>query len=55
MIDIYCKGTKKKKGIPCRRYLGKVEGSAGLLCPICKTLNLIHNGIITVKDRQPEQ
>jgi phage FluMu protein Com len=52
MVIVYCQGTKNKIGIPCRRYLGKVEGKAELLCPICKTLNVINNGVITVKDRQ---
>jgi phage FluMu protein Com len=45
-IDVYCQGTKKK-GMPCRRYLGKVEGKAELLCPICKTVNVVENGKIT--------
>lgn len=48
MKDIYCKGVKKKLGIPCRRYLGKAD-NAELLCPICKTWNIIRNGIVTVK------
>lgn len=50
MIDIYCQGTKKI-GIPCRRYLGKVEGKAELLCPICKTVNVVEDGKITVKEK----
>lgn len=49
-IDVYCQGVKKI-GIPCRRYLGKVEGKAELLCPICKTLNVVEGGKITVKER----
>lgn len=48
--EVYCQGTKKI-GIPCRRYLGKVEGKAELLCPICKTLNVVDGGKITVKER----
>lgn len=51
MQDIYCQG-KKKNGIPCKRYLGKVEGKAELLCPICKTLNVVEQGKITVKKRE---
>jgi phage FluMu protein Com len=51
MIDIYCRGTKKKLGIPCRRYLGRVEGKAELLCPICKTLNVIDGAHIAVKEK----
>jgi phage FluMu protein Com len=47
-IDVYCQGTKKK-GMPCRRYLGKVEGKAELLCPICKTVNVVENGKVTIK------
>lgn len=43
MKDVYCQGTKKN-GVPCKRYLGKVEGKAELLCPICKTLNLVEDG-----------
>ncbi len=42
MKAVYCYGTKKN-GIPCKRYLGKVEGKAELLCPICKTMNLVEN------------
>jgi len=49
-IEVYCQGTKKI-GIPCRRYLGKVEGKAELLCPICKTLNVVENGNVTIKER----
>jgi len=49
MTTVYCQGTKKI-GIPCRRYLGKVEGKAELLCPICKTVNVVENGKITVKE-----
>jgi phage FluMu protein Com len=52
MISVYCKGMKKKVGIPCKRYLGKVEGKAELLCPICKALNVVEDGKITVKERQ---
>ncbi len=42
MKVVYCKGTKKN-GIPCCRYLGKVEGKAELLCPICKTVNVVED------------
>lgn len=49
-IEVYCQGTKKI-GIPCRRYLGKVEGKAELLCPICKTVNVVEGGKVTVKER----
>jgi hypothetical protein len=49
MIDIYCKGMKKKIGIPCRRFLGRAEGKADFFCPLCKTWNIVRNGIITVK------
>lgn len=49
--EVYCQGTKKI-GIPCKRYLGKVQGKAELLCPICKTLNVVENGKITVKVRE---
>jgi hypothetical protein len=42
-VDVYCQGTKKN-GAPCKRYLGKVEGKAELLCPICKTLNVVEDG-----------
>lgn len=48
--EVYCQGTKKI-GIPCRRYLGKVEGKAELLCPICKTVNVVEDGKITVKEK----
>ena len=48
LTDVYCQGTKKI-GIPCHRYLGKVEGKAELLCPICKTWNVVEDGKITVK------
>ena len=51
MTTVYCQGTKKI-GIPCRRYLGKVEGRAELLCPICKTVNVVENGKVTVKERR---
>lgn len=51
MINVYCQGTKKI-GIPCKRYLGKVEGRAELLCPICKTVNVVENGKITVKEKK---
>lgn len=47
-IDVYCHGTKKK-GIPCKRYLGKVEGKAELLCPICKTVNVVENGKVNMQ------
>lgn len=50
--EVYCQGTKKKIGIPCRRYLGKVEGKAELLCPICKTVNVVENGKVAVKERK---
>lgn len=50
MINVYCQGIKKI-GIPCRRYLGKVEGKAELLCPICKTVNVVEDGKITVKEK----
>lgn len=46
MLDIYCQGIKKK-GIPCKRYLGKVEGKAELLCTICKTTNIVDGIKIT--------
>ena len=42
MKDVYCQGTKKN-GIPCKRYLGKVQGKAELLCPICKTVNIVQD------------
>lgn len=48
MIDVYCQGTKKN-GIPCKRYLGKVEGKAELLCPICKTWNVVDDGKVVAK------
>lgn len=51
--EVYCQGTKKI-GIPCKRYLGKVEGKAELLCPICKTLNVVEDGKITVKEEYHE-
>lgn len=50
MVDVYCKGIKKKIGIPCLRYLGKVEGKAELLCPICKTWNIVNNNTVTIKE-----
>jgi phage FluMu protein Com len=50
-VNVYCQGTKKI-GIPCKRYLGKVEGKAELLCPICKTVNVVDGGKITVKERE---
>lgn len=51
MKDVYCQGTKKN-GIPCKRYLGKVEGKAELLCPICKTVNVVENEKITIKEKR---
>lgn len=48
MKDVYCMGTKKN-GIPCRRYLGKVEGRAELLCPICKTINIVSSNVSKAK------
>ena len=45
MKDVYCKGTKKN-GQPCKRYLGKVGGKAELLCPVCKTKNIVNNGLV---------
>lgn len=50
MTNVYCQGTKKI-GIPCKRYLGKVDGKAELLCPICKTMNVVEGGKIKVKDK----
>lgn len=50
-IDVYCQGTKKN-GQPCRRYLGKVEGKAELLCPICKTVNIVDEGKIKIKEKR---
>jgi phage FluMu protein Com len=47
MNEIYCQGTKKN-GAPCKRYLGKVEGKAELLCPICKTLNVVEDGKVYI-------
>lgn len=49
-INVYCQGTKKN-GQPCRRYLGKVEGKAELLCPVCKTWNVVEDGKIMVRER----
>ena len=55
MINVYCQGTKKI-GIPCKRYLGKVEGKAELLCPICKTINIVENGkIYAIKGRRCDE
>jgi phage FluMu protein Com len=48
--EVYCHGTKKN-GIPCKRYLGKVEGKAELLCPICKTVNVVENGKVDIKEK----
>lgn len=48
MQDIYCLGAKKN-GQPCRRYLGKVEGKAELLCTICKTVNVVEDGKVAIK------
>ncbi len=50
-VTVYCQGIKKN-GIPCKRYLGKVEGKAELLCPICKTLNVVENDKITIKEKR---
>lgn len=50
MKDVYCQGTKKN-GIPCKRYLGKVSGKAELLCPICKTVNVVEDGRISIKEK----
>ncbi|MDU6263724.1 MAG: hypothetical protein E6600_04385 [Anaerocolumna aminovalerica] len=49
-VTVYCKGTKKN-GIPCKRYLGKVSGKAELLCPICKTVNVVEDGEISIKEK----
>jgi len=55
MTTVYCQGTKKI-GIPCKRYLGKVEGRAELLCPICKTINIVENGkIYAIKGRRCDE
>jgi phage FluMu protein Com len=48
---VYCQGTKKI-GIPCHRYLGKVEGKAELLCPICKTVNVVVDGKVAAKEHE---
>lgn len=48
-ISVYCQGTNKK-GIPCKRYLGKVKGKAELLCPICKTVNVVGDGKVKIKE-----
>lgn len=50
-ITVYCRGTKKN-GTPCKRYLGKVEGKAELLCPICKAMNMVESGNITITENQ---
>lgn len=47
-IDVYCQGVNKK-GIPCKRYLGRIEGKAKLLCPICKTVNIVDTKNVEVK------
>jgi len=50
-VTVYCQGTKKN-GIPCKRYLGKVSGKAELLCPICKTVNIVEGGNIKIKEKR---
>lgn len=49
MTSVYCQGIKKI-GIPCHRYLGKVEGKAELLCPICKTVNVVDDRKVAVRE-----